>query len=352
MVLVVLLALWAACGVGVAAVLQQRAASAVPAERSLRAGLLAALLRRPLWLAGIAIESAADVLQALALRRGLLLVVQALLASSLLFALPLGARLARYRLGWREWLGALAVALGLALFLGMGAPVRGVGHDDADGGWMLYALPLVAVAATLVALSWRRRGPVRAALLAAAAGTLAGLADALTKTTLGHLGLGVWALLGSWWPWALLGVGGVALLLGQSALQAAPLAASLPAQTAAEPVAAAFLGVTLFGDRLAGSGAAVAMEVAGAVTMLAGVVALATSPAVCGERRPGYADPHLPAVPRPLGAARARLEARLHQQGRGRHRRHTAPACSTLARMTARLSRLPGISSMRVHGGA
>ena len=51
-----------------------------------------------------------------------LLVVQPLLVTALLFALPLGAVLARRRLCVRDWAAAFAVAAGLAVFLVVANP--------------------------------------------------------------------------------------------------------------------------------------------------------------------------------------------------------------------------------------
>ena len=66
---------------GLASVLQHREASAAPQGQSLRLGLLAHLLKRPMWAAGIAADAAAFVLQGSALSRGPLVLVQPLLTA-------------------------------------------------------------------------------------------------------------------------------------------------------------------------------------------------------------------------------------------------------------------------------
>src|SRR5262245_22161994 len=104
--LVIALALVAAACFGSAAVLEQRVAARAPVDRALRLGLIGYLVRRPLWLTGVVAEFTGDGVQAVALGLGSLAVVQPLLVTSLLFALPLGARLNRERLGRREWVGA------------------------------------------------------------------------------------------------------------------------------------------------------------------------------------------------------------------------------------------------------
>lgn len=284
---VALLALAAAAGFGMSSVLEQRAASRISPEHNLRLGLVARLIRRPMWLAGVACEGVADLFQAAALGMGALIVVQPILVTGLLVALPVNARWNRQRLGPQEWLGAIAVTAGLALFLTTGAPTSG--HDGASTArWIVGSIPILALAAVAVTIAQRTRGTWRPALLATAAGALAGLTDALVKAAVAGLDHGVVSELTSWKPYAAAAAAVLVMVLSQSAYQAGPLAASLPALTAAEPLAAAALGVTLFGEALASGPLALTAEAAGAALMLAGVVALARSPIVCGERKPGY----------------------------------------------------------------
>lgn len=95
--LVVVFALCAAIFAAVGIVVRQRATIDVPEEYGVSTVMLATLLRRPLWWAGTAAAVAGFVFQALALDNGSLIVVQPLLVSALLFALPLSARLAHRR---------------------------------------------------------------------------------------------------------------------------------------------------------------------------------------------------------------------------------------------------------------
>jgi drug/metabolite transporter (DMT)-like permease len=102
--------------------MQQRAASEVPDDESLGLGLVRRLVRRPIWLAGTAGDTLGYVAQAAALGLGSLVLVQPLLATSLLFALPLGAWWAGRRLRRSDGLWALALTAGLAVFLVAGEP--------------------------------------------------------------------------------------------------------------------------------------------------------------------------------------------------------------------------------------
>src|ERR1700726_3159202 len=99
---VVLLALGAAMCYGLASVLQQHAACRQPRHLAKRMGLLVRLVRQPVWLVGNLADGGGYVLQFLALRRGSLALVEPLMVTGLLFALPLGALLDHRRLTARQ----------------------------------------------------------------------------------------------------------------------------------------------------------------------------------------------------------------------------------------------------------
>lgn len=61
-------------------------------------------------------------LQAAALDRGSLVVVQSLTTLSLVIALPLGARFTDQQISGRVKVGALAMVAGIVLFLSVGSP--------------------------------------------------------------------------------------------------------------------------------------------------------------------------------------------------------------------------------------
>ncbi|MEV6560009.1 DMT family transporter [Nocardia sp. NPDC051756] len=238
-------ALVAALFFAVAAVAQQRAAAAVPEDDS----LVRALLRNPRWWAGIVGDIGGYAMQVAALALGAVLLVQPILVSALVFALPLAARLNGRRITARTWATALALVAALVCFLVVGNPSEGNTNAPLDD-WLLPLIILVALiaAATIVGGSSADPGR-RALLLGAASGSLYGLAAALTSyvTSLFEHGLG--EVLGSWQTWALVAAGITGVYLQQRAFQAGPLSASLPAVTIAEPLAAAFIGVTVLDER-------------------------------------------------------------------------------------------------------
>lgn len=107
----------AAVSWAVANVLQQRIAARLPSAAAFDAAVLLRLARRPLWLLGMALVVVAFSLQAAALGTGRLVVIEPVLASSLLVALVLAARADRYRMRPGEWAAAIATFAGLAAFL-------------------------------------------------------------------------------------------------------------------------------------------------------------------------------------------------------------------------------------------
>lgn len=286
----VVLSLAAALLFALTSVLQQSAAVDVPAERSLRPGLLLALVRRPRWLLGGLAEVGAVGLHFLALRSGSLLLVQTLLVAGLLFAIPMAAALRRQRLGPRDWLGTVLAVAGLAVFVAVAQPVKGKGGASTVA-WAAVLGSGGGAVALLVLRAPRRPGPLRATVLGTACGVLFGIDAALIKASGNLLDRGLLAALSSWEPYVLAAVSAYGFLLAQSAFQAGPLSASLPVLTVADPLVAAAIGVLAFQERVASTPAALVGELAAVVAMVAGVVILARSPLAANEPTPGPAVP-------------------------------------------------------------
>ena len=123
-VLAAALALVAALLFAVANVAQQRAASDVPDESAKGIGLIKRLVRKPLWLAGFGGDFGGYIAQAAALGVGSLLLVQPLLVTALLFALPLGAWWAGRKLRRADWMWAIVLAVSLGIFVVAGNPTK------------------------------------------------------------------------------------------------------------------------------------------------------------------------------------------------------------------------------------
>jgi drug/metabolite transporter (DMT)-like permease len=273
------LALVAALLFSLGTVLQQQVAATASEEEARGAGFLLRLARQPRWLAGIVADGLGFVAQAAALGLGRIVVVQPLLATSVVFALPLGARFEHKQVSRPEILGALAVTAGLGAFLVLADPGGGV--DNASATAWVVSFALAAVLCSALTLGARGRAPVhRAALLGTAAGILFALSAALTKATVEQLDDGVLAVFEHWQLYALVAVGYVSMTLSQASLQAGALAAAVATQMALDPVASLFLGTLAFDETIHDdTGALLAALVAFAV-MVGGIAFLAL-------RRPG-----------------------------------------------------------------
>jgi drug/metabolite transporter (DMT)-like permease len=175
-------ALGSALCFAVSSVLQQRGASRAPKGSGLHLSLLANLLARPMWLGGVLAAVGTVTLQALALAAGPLALVQPLLVSALLFALPASVLLEKRRPSVVEWAWALLLVFGLAVFLRAAQPGTGPALPD-DGPLLLMGAVAAAVAVSAAAVG---RGPGRrhrAVLLGLATGIMYGLTASLIKYT-------------------------------------------------------------------------------------------------------------------------------------------------------------------------
>jgi drug/metabolite transporter (DMT)-like permease len=271
----VLFALLAALAYAAASVLQQRAARAVPEENALRPSLLLRLIRRPMWLAGTAADWSGFGLQALALGLGSILVVQPLLCTGLLFALPISAAWEGRRLGRREWVAAAALSAGLAVFLIVGDPTEGKDFASTRA-WVTTIALLGPVMVVCVVAAMRTRNTARAVLLALATAVLYSITAVITKSAVVELGEGLDAFLTSWEPYVGVVTAVIALLLNQSAFQAGELEASLPTLTVVEPIIGSILGVLMLDEQLRATGPLEwSAVVISALVAIAAVVALA-----------------------------------------------------------------------------
>jgi drug/metabolite transporter (DMT)-like permease len=272
--LVVLFALCAAVFMAIGIVVRQRATIDVPAEQGVSAVMFTTLLRRPLWWAGTGAAVLGYVFQALALIKGSLILVQPLLVSALLFALPMSARLAGRRVTRGEWLWAGLLTSALAVFVLLARP----GSQEQPASVPVSTIVAVVCGVIIVGcvvMAVRIGGWQRAVLLAVAVGVLFGVVAVVTKVVMHLLDQrGMLSMLATPAPYALVVLGVLATLLQQSAFHAGALHTSVPTMLVLEPVVAVFLGAILLGEELeAGRYEAIALTVAIAA-MTAATVAL------------------------------------------------------------------------------
>jgi multidrug transporter EmrE-like cation transporter len=292
-----LIAVLAAVLLGTGFVLQQDAAQHAPDSDFLRARLLANLLRRPRWLAGIGSMMLGQILSAWVIGHIDLSLAEPLLATNLIFALVLAGPVSRQPLHKSEVIGAVILMAGVAaLSLARSAPTAG----ESVGSLAYWPYPVAALgiaAYGFARLGRRRSGGQRATFTGVSAGLVFGVQDALTRESVRTLSeQHVTGLLTSWPGYALAAVAVVGLWLMQSAFSAAPLHSSLPAITAAEPVAGIMLGIVVFGDTVQVTPELIALQAAGLVALVAGVILVARAPALASLRT-RLSPPGLPGLP-------------------------------------------------------
>ncbi|MFF3054750.1 MULTISPECIES: DMT family transporter [unclassified Streptomyces] len=279
-VLVLVLAVSAACCLGFGFVLQQAAARHAPRRDYLSPRLLLDLMQVRSWLAGIGLMVSGMALGALALGKGEVSVVEPLLATNLLFAMALSRHRTGQRLGRQGWAGLWLLAGGVTAFLLGGRPQGGETITNALRHWLVVGV-VVGIALLLTTFAKRSQHGAAPALLAVAAGLLYGLQDALTRMSGEVLSDAGWtALVTSWQPYAVVVLGVTGLILVQSAFETAPLRMSLPALTAAQPLAGIACGIGFLGDQVRTDAGALAWQAAGLVAIVVGIVLLGLHPAM------------------------------------------------------------------------
>jgi drug/metabolite transporter (DMT)-like permease len=269
----------------IGSVLQQKGAMEEPDTSTLRAGFLLRLIRRPVWLSGVVADALGYVAQAAALGVGKLVVVQPLMVSSVVFALPLGVWLTHQHVGRREIAGAGAVVIGLAAFMVVANPSGG--RDDATGfQWAIAGGVVAAAAVALTAAAWRRGPALKAALTGTAAGILFGFGAALVKSTVVRFDDSFSAVFLDWHIYALAAVSLAGFVLVQVSLHTGALAPAITTSMVFETVVGVVVGVTLLDENLHTQSWGLAVIALGLALMVAGVVALALPTAASATLRP------------------------------------------------------------------
>jgi len=244
-------------------------------EKQLRGwGLVAHLIRQPLWLFGWVALTGSLVFQALALRFGPMSEVQPILVTELVMALVLRRVWLRQRLRGVTWLAALVTCGGLVSFLAATSP-RGQATVPSPSTWTAPVLVCFVLAALMVLGAQRGSPARRAGLFASATGVLWALEATFIKATTDTISSSGYVGALSRWPLYAFVIGGVAgLFCEQSALHVGPLKVSQPFIVIVDPIVSVALGVWLYGEQLRGGVAHGLLAVAGFLIMCLGVVVL------------------------------------------------------------------------------
>jgi hypothetical protein len=249
--LCVLFALLTAGSNACAAVLQRKAASQVPPERSMHVSLIADLVHRKVWLAGVGMVVVAAVAQAAALATGPIALVQPIFIIELPVTLVLAAlanhnRAALRRLPWPAIITTTA-ALGAGLAV---AQPHGAIDTAQNTSWVLVLIATAAFLAVLIIAATGSKGEPRAALLGLAAACGYALTAALMKNAMADLSGGAVSFFTGWHIYATAVAGVGSLFLLQNALQAGSLVASQPMLTVGDALISISYGVVLFSEGL------------------------------------------------------------------------------------------------------
>ncbi|MFF3445905.1 DMT family transporter [Streptomyces sp. NPDC002667] len=230
-------------------------------------------LRRPGWWAAVALTGLGGLLHVVALAFGPLSLVQPLGALTIVFALPMAALFVGRRAGATAWRGAIMATVGLAGLLAL------VGASDAQSlsNAQRLALGVVsggAVAALMAAGRAAHRHPaVRSVLLAVAAGVAFSMSSVFTKTVAvdwsRHVSLADLSSLVAIGAFATAG-----MLISQASYRGAGLEAPLATLTVVNPVVAAAVGLTMFGETFRYGATGTALALACGVVAAGGLILL------------------------------------------------------------------------------
>ncbi len=276
-----MLALGIICAIGASALyntsiaLQALEARDVGQEHALRISLIGRLIKNPRWLLATGIGLLGWPLEIAALLLAPLTVVQPCLACGLVLLLWLGVTRLGERPGPREYGAVAAILVGVA-GLAWAAPERTTGH--AGAGPIAIALVLVTIPVVAPYLVRGRAGAAGTLAVVAAGFGYAWTAIA-SKLLTDQLSAGSIFVAAIWLATAAASEG-LALLSEMSALGRRPATRVAPVMFAIQVTVPVILAPLIFGESWSGTPGGGAGIVVSVLIVLAGVVALAGSPAV------------------------------------------------------------------------
>jgi hypothetical protein len=283
-----LIALCAALASAIGDVIRQRSAQEITDKAVGHLELFRLSVRDARWWLGGMGAIANYSLQAAALALGSVMLVTALQVTSLLFALPIYARLAHHRVTRWEWFWAVTLAGALAVLVTVGDPGTGSSRGSL-GTWAAVAVVMgpILVACVLGARIWAD-SPIAPVLLAVVAGSSLALFALMTKGAIGAVSGGFGAFLRAPESYCLIPAALVGMIFQQSAFRAGALTASLPTVTVAKPVVASMLGVVVLGETLNTNGPRVLTLLTAGVLVAVATVALARGEAATTAAGAGH----------------------------------------------------------------
>lgn len=276
LVLSVLLSLVSAVAYAGGAIVQERVAANTP-------GTTYAPMHQLAWWIAVGLNALGGLLHVVALAYGPLSLVQPLGALTIVFALPMAAVFVRRRAGATAWRGAIMATVGLAGLLALVGTADSQSLNSTQRVVVALVTGGAVVALMMAARAVHRHPAVRSVLLATAAGVAFGMSSVFTKTVAVDWTGGV--SLADVPSLAVIGVLATAgMLLSQASYRGAGLAAPLATLTVINPIVAAAVGLTMFGEtfRYGETGTALAL---GCGVVAAGGLILLTTERISGSER-------------------------------------------------------------------
>ncbi|MCX4885441.1 MULTISPECIES: DMT family transporter [unclassified Streptomyces] len=264
----VLLSLVSAVAYAGGAIVQEHVAVSSPDQEY-------APLRRPTWWAAVALNGLGGLLHVVALAYGPLSLVQPLGALTIVFALPMAALFVGRKAGATAWRGAIMATVGLAGLLSLVGSSESQSLDTAQRVGVAVVSGGVVLALMIAGRAAHRHPAVRSMLLATGSGIAFGMSSVFTKTvavdwTDGVSSTDLPAL-------AVIGVFATAgMLLSQASYRGAGLTAPLATLTVVNPVVAAAVGITMFGETFRYGTTGTALALSCGVVAAGGLILLTT----------------------------------------------------------------------------
>ena len=278
-ILGIVLVLIAAAVEALSNVIQHKATNKVKAGAGGEASAVLRTLKTPLFLLGFGLMIIGYAFHVVSLGLGELAVIQVIFVTQLVFILPFARWISKTQISGRDWLGAVVVTVGIAVFVTFAKPQEGT--DSASNAQWAIAIGVVALAcAVAIFVGFRFQGAGRAALLGVAGGIINGLVAPLTKGTIAVAGDGIGALFSSWLLYVTLIAALLGVLFPLLAFRAGPITASFPAVMSLNPIVATILGVYLFSETLAGGIVNIVLMIASGIVIFIGIVWLSRSTAI------------------------------------------------------------------------
>ncbi|MET9157718.1 DMT family transporter [Streptomyces parvulus] len=299
----VLLSLVSAVAYAGGAIVQEQVAASSSAAQY-------APVRRPGWWAAVGLNGLGGLLHVVALALGPLSLVQPLGALTIVFALPMAALFVGRRAGATAWRGALMATVGLAGLLSLVGASDAQSLDTAQRIGAAVVTGAVVVALMIAGRAAHRHPAVRSILLATASGIAFGMSSVFTKTVAVDWSGGVSAA--DLPSMAVIGVLATAgMVLSQASYRGAGLAAPLATLTVVNPVVAAVVGITMFGESFRYGTTGTALALSCGVVAAGGLILLTTeriareSAATGTGAAPAAAESPAPAAGRPAAGPAA-----------------------------------------------